>query len=232
VSKYIKNKRPGDLTFEDLPLACAVSSYDIRTNKILWFSNKTSNNMMPNIDSKKIKILDAVLSTSAAPTYFPIHSFSVGNVQYDCVDGGMWCNDPRLFAYFFEKSFHLLEYDHRYNIISFGTGEVKQAPPKSFYRNHWDSTVAWLTGQPNVIDVLFEGSTAMTDLIFMAVIPATALVRVCKVQLLLTTPVRLDAANSLKLQRKLVEQDKNMKDSINHAIRVSLMMGLKCCDID
>ncbi|MDJ1480878.1 CBASS cGAMP-activated phospholipase [Cytophagaceae bacterium YF14B1] len=39
-----------------------------------------------------IKMVDVALATSAAPTYFPIHTID----QMQCIDGGVWLNNPVL----------------------------------------------------------------------------------------------------------------------------------------
>ena len=54
---------------------------------------KTPHNILLQND-KRLKILDVALSTSAAPTYFPIFSTNDG----DFVDGGMVANHPGFFA--------------------------------------------------------------------------------------------------------------------------------------
>jgi len=46
-----------------------------------------------NLDDDKYYI-DVALATSAAPTYFPIHT--IDNVNY--IDGGLWANDPTMVA--------------------------------------------------------------------------------------------------------------------------------------
>ena len=55
--------------------------------------------------------LDAALSTSAAPTYFPIHNFNLDGRDFACIDGAMYANDPRLAALLFEEMTMILRTD-------------------------------------------------------------------------------------------------------------------------
>ena len=47
---------------------------------------------------KDVKMIDAALSTSAAPTYFPYHEFEFRGKKQSFVDGGVVCNNPSLMA--------------------------------------------------------------------------------------------------------------------------------------
>jgi len=227
VKKYLPHitKQPEDLTFDDLKLPCAVSSFDIRNNTICWFSTQL-------FESKPIKLIDAVLSTSAAPTYFPIHSFVVDQRQLDCIDGGVWCNDPRLFAFFMESVINAFQnpehkLDHIYNLISFGTGQAKM-----HHTNYqWGSSISWLVGNPNIIDVMFEGSTAKIEAVF-PYMAQTGLVRAAKVQVSLDAAIHMDDASSLNKQREQFKQNiSNPNSQINvefeNALRITWMMGIR-----
>lgn len=57
-----------ELTFADLKRTCAVTSYDLVGKQICFFNSH---------DHPRLKLIDAMLATSAAPSYFPIHNFSM-----------------------------------------------------------------------------------------------------------------------------------------------------------
>jgi patatin-like phospholipase/acyl hydrolase len=63
-----KVKMVTDLTMGHIIQRCAVTTYDYITGKPHWFSSYEKS-------SAGIPVIDALLSTSAAPTYFPIHKF-------------------------------------------------------------------------------------------------------------------------------------------------------------
>jgi len=236
--------------------------------------------------SPNLKLLDALLSTCAAPTYFPIHCF---NGEYDgkmkkfsCVDRGIWGNDPRLYAFFHRRvvinSYVKLK---TYNIISFGTGQFKtedkveerekedkkkedmgnkneekeeeteengnkeeeenemekvkkkiktvtkvRGDDKSHkVHSEWDSTTAWLLGNPNIIEVILNASTAMVDNMF-ETIHETGLVKSTKVQVILKQQITLDDVKAIKKIKKVVEDfSKENPYVIKAAVDHTMFMG-------
>lgn len=90
------------------------------------------------LDDEKYYV-DVALATSAAPTYFPIHT--IDNVDY--IDGGLWANDPTMVAI----SEYLRCFSDKYNgldILSISSCEKNSAesPKKkncSFFR--WRKTL-------------------------------------------------------------------------------------------
>jgi len=223
----IDKKEAQELTFSyKKMLPCAVTSFNIENNQICWFSKEKSPN---------IKLIDALVSTCAAPTYFPIHCFEgeyEGKIKnFSCIDGGIWGNDPRLYAFFYRRVIINSFIKHNtYNIISFGTGQVK-GPNKNEKNkavksdNKWDSTSAWLIGSPNVIDIILEASTAMVDNIF-ETIEDTGLVNSTKVQVTLTEVVRLDDVKATTKLKKMVEEFcKENPDVVQAAVDHTMFMG-------
>jgi len=168
-----------------------------------------------------------LLGTSAAPTYFPIHSFEYRGQKFECVDGGLWANDPRLFALFSERVLHARSY-RIYNIISFGTGQVNNDKPS---KSRWGSTVSWLFGNPNIIDAMFEASTAMTLTMF-PYMKHTGLVRFVKIQTLLNTHIKLDDIGSLDAQKQQLDMNLSQANSqicedYDTAIKITWKMGVR-----
>lgn len=83
----------------------------------------------------KVKIIDAVLESTAAPTYFPSHK--------NCVDGGVAMNDPSLAA--FACAFHPLSIREKGCILlGIGTGYV----PKYIKRNESWGVSQWMSPVP------------------------------------------------------------------------------------
>jgi len=265
-----------------------VTSFNIERNEVCWFSKERS---------PHLKLLDALLSTCAAPTYFPIHCF---NGEYDgkmkkfsCVDGGIWGNDPRLYAFFHRRVVINSYVKHKtYNIISFGTGQFKtedqvEEPEQEDQKkedmgnkneekeeeteengnkeeeeteengnkeeeenemekvkkkiktvtkvrgddkshkvhSEWDSTTAWLLGNPNIIEVILNASTAMVDNMF-ETIHETGLVKSTKVQVILKQQITLDDVKAIKKIKKVVEDfSKENPDVIKAAVDHTMFMG-------
>lgn len=96
-------------------------------------------------------LIDAVLATSAAPTYFPSHAFQGHNL----VDGGLLDNNPSSWAYF-----ELLKAGKFANkevyIVSIGTGYFPDASDSASSENLLDAA-------PRVIDDLFDAADETID---------------------------------------------------------------------
>lgn len=82
----------GDLTMSNCKCAVCIPSVDVATCQPILF--KTNNNGKLTRD-ENTKLVDIALATSAAPTYFPLHSF--GTFQ-GLADGGLWQNNPALWG--------------------------------------------------------------------------------------------------------------------------------------
>lgn len=84
----------GDKTMGELKTLLCIPSFNVSTGKPRIF--KKSGYQTPFFRDEKLKIVDVALSTSAAPTYFPIHSIN----QDLYIDGGVWANNPSLCGLF------------------------------------------------------------------------------------------------------------------------------------
>lgn len=80
----------GDKKIKDCKTLVCIPSINVATCTPLVF--KTNNDGMLNRD-EECKLIDIALATSAAPLYFPIHSF---DSYQGLVDGGLWQNNPSL----------------------------------------------------------------------------------------------------------------------------------------
>ncbi|WP_192483173.1 MULTISPECIES: patatin-like phospholipase family protein [Cysteiniphilum] len=98
----------------DLPGKVIITSYDVDESKPVLFSNITGHE--PFLMGASEKAVDVGLATSAAPIYFPIHTF--GGHSY--TDGGVFQNNPVETAFSVAK--RLYPNARRFNILSVGTG--------------------------------------------------------------------------------------------------------------
>jgi len=65
-----------------------IFAVDSKNHTLLEFSQDTCNPL------SKAQLVDAILSSSAAPSYFPPHNFTLMDIQYTATDGGTFQNDP------------------------------------------------------------------------------------------------------------------------------------------
>ncbi|WP_254034137.1 patatin-like phospholipase family protein [Planktothrix agardhii] len=80
----------GELTLgsEELKALLMIVTKNATTGQPYFFVNNPKDKEFQNKLSQ-VKLKDIVRASSAAPTYFPPHSFKVGNEEYEFIDGGM-----------------------------------------------------------------------------------------------------------------------------------------------
>ena len=114
----------GGRTFHDIETNLYMTAIDTTTTLPLNFSNIVSPSGMPypNIIGQDMLLLDACMSTSAAPVYFP--QYTVNGKPY--MDGGVDTNNPCAFAL---TLLQMLEVDYKkICILTVGTGRPPDAP--------------------------------------------------------------------------------------------------------
>jgi len=223
--------RPETWTMSEIDFNCACLSYDMKSKRTLYFSSTMK-------ETENVLIIDAILSTSAAPTYFPIPDpYKVitqdkgkdFTMELYCVDGGVWANDPT-FAAHFSQSYRLSRHRHMiYQIISFGTGNKKNEAPKTTFQN----ALSWVLGSDPIFDVMMDSTTANVETMLKYFIK-TGHVVFSKIQYELTKEIKLDDTHSIPDQKKLVDDqfDENngsskMRIALDDAVRLTMLMGWK-----
>ncbi|XP_060194120.1 patatin-like protein 2 [Lycium barbarum] len=224
-------------------------------------SNTITNVVIPTFDIKKLhptifstyetkrsacydaKMSDVCISTSAAPTYFPAHSFKVedskGNVrEHHLIDGGVAANNPCLVA-ISEVSKEILKdnldffpinpLDYgRFLVISIGTGAAKcEQKYNSSMAAKW-GIIDWLfhKGSTPLVEVFTQSSADMVDyhnsVVFQAFHSENSYLRIQEDELS-GTEASVDVATKENLER-LVEIGENLlKKPLS---RVNLETGL------
>lgn len=131
----------------------------------VWFKNVDLGGMPSK--TPKVKLVDAVLASCAAPTYFPCHSFEAefpderGKKAITGIDGSLFDNPP--ISYYGAIKRHVPE-SQNLVMIMLGTGHTL----RSFSSDHWNSMGGLGVVDPAhdlpLINALFHASeTALVD---------------------------------------------------------------------
>jgi len=210
---------PDSVTLDQIHLRVCVLSYDIDHSRVLTLSNLP---LQPDIDTRKARVIDAILSTSAAPTYFPMCSWKLvvdgKEESFNCVDGGIWGNDPSLYSLIMRR-FTDQDPNKIHNVICFGTGIYSRETHRS---GEWYSTVGWLAGNPNLIDVILTASSSMIETM-MSSFTELKMARYMKLQVKMSQDIKLDDTSSMTRQEQEAE---NMDvGQVRECINRTLYMG-------
>ncbi len=118
-------------------------------------------------EERNVPLVEAALSTSAAPTYFPSHDPTPGRGTLALVDGGVFANDPAVAA--IAEALGRAKDDPAelepadLFLVSIGTGEFELPYEQSRLR-HWGA-LQWVLGRggPPILDTILGGVTDGTD---------------------------------------------------------------------
>ncbi|MED6195044.1 hypothetical protein PIB30_034378 [Stylosanthes scabra] len=155
----------GDFCLADTLTNVVIPAYDMDRLQPVIFSTQQAKRK-----KSAVKLADVIMSTTAAPYYFPPHKFSVGGENYTLIDGGIAANNPTIFAIHevsrmnaHKTSTIIDDPDYsKFLVLSLGTGSGKLDGHKVLD----GGLLGWfnpLTGSPPLVDVLFRASDAMVD---------------------------------------------------------------------
>lgn len=88
----------GDMILDDCRTRLEIPTYNITENYARILKTR---HYVDYVRDYKVRIVDALLATTAAPTFFLPHAFSedsYGNKPYSYIDGGVGGNNPSIFA--------------------------------------------------------------------------------------------------------------------------------------
>eukprot|EP01135_Chromosphaera_perkinsii_P008474 Nk52_evm42s1360 gene=Nk52_evmTU42s1360 len=142
-----------------------IVSYDLTSGKGLAFKNWKS-------EFNTLDVADCVDCSSAAPTYFPPHSFGFNGQTTWCVDGGVTANNPTLVA--LSEMFNLYPTSN-IKVLSVGTGHGAEAsaPAIAAQPDEW-GILTWFSA--GLIDIMQD--TTLTDGILSNMMPEGNYIRV------------------------------------------------------
>jgi len=130
----------GENELKDVQYDLLVPYYDLTNRTQRFFkSHRARINQIENY-----KIYDVVRATSAAPTYFEPHHLHLGlnnNQEIQAIDGGVFCNDPGLYA--LTEAVETYPNADSYFILSIGTGKhMETLDPRSL--------ISWAEAIPDI----------------------------------------------------------------------------------
>ncbi|KOM33740.1 hypothetical protein LR48_Vigan01g329600 [Vigna angularis] len=166
----------GDKKLENTLTNVVIPAFDIKNLQPTIFSSFQVKKR-PDLNGL---LSDICISTSAAPTYLPAHSFETttpdGPSKFDLIDGGVAANNPALVAIaevsnkihsegsFENMNVKPMQYS-KFLVISLGTGSQKQDMKYSAAEASSWGALSWVSngsGTP-IIDVFTEASSDMVD---------------------------------------------------------------------
>lgn len=94
--------------------------------------------------SHNVKLVDALMASSAAPTYFPPHDININRVSHRFVDGGVQANNPASLAVSLAMSRRSIP-SEKIRVWSLGTGDVIPDPDVQNSRDVNNGTLYWIS---------------------------------------------------------------------------------------
>jgi uncharacterized protein len=139
-----------------------ICSYDIYNNEPRFFKSREAHET----EEENFTLFHACRSTSAGPTYFPPCNFKHGSRQFNCIDGGVYINNPSIgaLAELIKHSRYYLgerrieETLSNVHVLSVGTG--RYTGQLSIRESERMSAVKWI--QP-LLDIMMYGVNQTTD---------------------------------------------------------------------
>lgn len=164
----------GDKTLNDLlPTGVLVTTFVMSDSSgDPWGPLALSN--LPKSQLGATALVDAAMSTGAAPIYFPPHELPGSPTRW-CADGGLFANNPSAYALTNVLSSGVLELQNKtasdVRLLSLGTGQTVDTVPSSFMTEPFDwGAWAWLfpfplPPQPSLplLAALFDGQAQLAD---------------------------------------------------------------------
>jgi uncharacterized protein len=179
---------------KDIGTKVIITSASLASLEFTTFSNFPTN---VNVDDS-LSIVEAILSSTAAPTYFMPFKPNTHKGHY--VDGGVWANNPSVLAMLYAHKYLNIPYEN-IRMLSIGTGDFRTGYPKE----HFEEMRTWgLQTTPTLLDLFFSTQSSFADLHCKEVLGNNFI----KISTNLTKKIELDdTKNSLELLPKLAEEE-------------------------
>ena len=145
----------GDIRLSQLRKPCLIPSFEIHSDSAYFFNTVSAQKDINN----DFYLKDAILASTAAPTYFPpVEVASMTHHLYQMVDGGVCCNNPSLCA--FVEAMKMPMFTSFENVNIFSVGNVSREQTLSYCNARKWGLVNWA---PPLIKIFMDASTQTVD---------------------------------------------------------------------
>lgn len=173
LKNLIKQTFPfSDKTLRELSRKLLVTAFDLYQDELqAWAPISLTN--LPGYNTDDILVLDAALSTTAGPVYFPPHVFDHKGKKKALIDGGVYANNPSMLAAASVMASGTLKQRglafENIKLLSLGTGfTVNSIPPQNLLPLNSYGVVAWMlpvtlppTPQFPLLEILMDGVSSI-----------------------------------------------------------------------
>jgi uncharacterized protein len=153
LSKALSDKLENRQVHDAYPDIC-IPAYDIENRRSVLFRSYDR-------PTRDVALWQACLASSAAPTFFPPVDLKIGKARHIFVDGGVVANNPCAVAIAEAigiRKLQSLTPDLDVSIISLGTGGSTRNLASRGKR-----PAGWFDWAPSILDVMFDGSSLISD---------------------------------------------------------------------
>ncbi len=207
LQEYLSEQYTGNPKFEDLPFGLSLSSFQLQSPYTqdwlsVFFHNRQDFGVYerkPVFDYRELRVLDAVLASSAAPTYFPTYEIA-GRGSY--IDGGVVANNPGVAGLSVAINPNNLDKPELDDIrlLSIGNGmarnEIEGAP-------NW-GIAGWMGPSLPLLNILSDGSSDVDNYYCMSILGKK---RYRRLQIFLDKAVVLDDYKAVPKMVELAHSD-------------------------
>jgi patatin-like phospholipase/acyl hydrolase len=168
LKKLLEQTFPADKTLGELSRKLLVTAFDLYQDKRkAWAPISLTN--LPDYNTDDILVLDAALSTTAGPVYFPPHVFDHKGEKKAFIDGGVYANNPSMLAAASVMASGTLKQRglafENIKLLSLGTGfTLNSIPPQNLLPLNLYGVLAWMlpitlppTPQFPLLEILMDG---------------------------------------------------------------------------
>ena len=172
LKKLVKQTFHADKTLRELSRKLLVTSFDLYQDKRkAWTPISLTN--LPGYNTDDILVLDAALSTTAGPVYFPPHVFDHKGKKKALIDGGVYANNPSMLAAASVMASGTLKQRglafENIKLLSLGTGfTLNSIPPQNLLPLNSYGVLAWMlpvtlppTPQFPLLEILMDGVSSI-----------------------------------------------------------------------
>jgi len=207
LQEFLSEQYTGNPKFEDLPFGLALSSFQLQSPYTkdwlaVFFHNRQNFEVyerLPIFDYRELRVLDAVLASSAAPTYFPTYEIP-GRGSY--IDGGVVANNPGVAG--LSVAINPINLDtprlEDIRLLSIGNGavraEIEGAP-------NW-GIAGWMGPTLPLMNILSDGSSDADNYYSMSILGNQ---RYRRLQVMLDKAVVLDDYRSVPMMVDLAHSE-------------------------